>query len=45
MKKSRYSEEQVIGALKRMESGRKARELGVSEKRSTPGSRSMSGWK
>ncbi len=35
MKKSRYSEEQVIGALKQMESGRKARELarelGVSE--------------
>ena len=27
MKKSRYSEEQVIGALKQMESGRKAREL------------------
>jgi len=26
MKKSRYSEEQVIGALKQMESGRKARE-------------------
>jgi putative transposase len=35
MKRSRYSEEQVIGALKQMESGRKARELarelGVSE--------------
>lgn len=35
MKKSRYSEEQVIGAVKQMESGRKAREiareLGVSE--------------
>jgi len=35
MKKSRYSEEQVIGALKQMESGRQAREvareLGVSE--------------
>lgn len=35
MKKTRYSEEQIIGALKQMESGRKvadlARELGVSE--------------
>lgn len=35
MKKSRYSEEQVIGAVKQMEAGRKARELarelGVSE--------------
>ncbi len=28
MKKSRYSEEQVIGAVKQMEAGRKARELG-----------------
>jgi hypothetical protein len=35
MKKSRYSEEQIIGVLKQMEAGRKvaelARELGVSE--------------
>jgi putative transposase len=35
MKKSRYTEEQVIGAVKQMEAGRKAREiareLGVSE--------------
>jgi putative transposase len=35
MKKSRYTEEQIIGALKRMEGGQKARELarelGVSE--------------
>lgn len=35
MKKSRYTEEQIIGALKQMEAGRKAkelaRELGVSE--------------
>ena len=35
MKKTRYSEEQIIGALKQMEAGRKvaylARELGVSE--------------
>jgi len=35
MKKTRYSEEQVIGVLKQMEAGRKvsdlARELGVSE--------------
>lgn len=35
MKKSRYTEEQVIGAEKQMEAGRKAkelsRELGVSE--------------
>ena len=35
MKKSRYSEEQIIGALKQMEAGRAvkelARELGVSE--------------
>ena len=35
MKKSRYTEEQIIGALKRMEAGQKpkelARELGVSE--------------
>ena len=35
MKKSRYTEEQVISAVKQMESGRKAkelaRELGVSE--------------
>jgi putative transposase len=35
MKKSRYTEEQVIGVLKQMEAGRKvtdlARELGVSE--------------
>jgi len=35
MKKSRYSEEQIIGVLKRMEAGQKARdlarELGVSE--------------
>jgi putative transposase len=35
MKKSRYSEAQVIGAVKQMEAGRKtreiARELGVSE--------------
>jgi hypothetical protein len=27
MKKSGYSEEQVIGAVKRMEAGRKAREI------------------
>jgi putative transposase len=35
MKKTRYSEEQIIGVLKQMEAGRKvadlARELGVSE--------------
>jgi putative transposase len=35
MKKTRYTEEQIIGALKQMEAGRKvadlARELGVSE--------------
>lgn len=35
MRKSRYTEEQVIGAVKQMEAGRKARELsrelGVSE--------------
>ncbi len=35
MKKSRYTEEQVIGAVKQMEAGRKAKELardlGVSE--------------
>lgn len=35
MKKSRYTEEQIIGVLKQMEAGRKvsdlARELGVSE--------------
>jgi putative transposase len=35
MKKARHSEEQIIGALKQMEAGRKvaemARELGVSE--------------
>ena len=35
MKKSRYNEEQIIGVLKRMEAGQKARdlarELGVSE--------------
>ena len=35
MKKSRFSEEQIIGALKQLEAGRKvpelARELGVSE--------------
>jgi len=35
MKKSRYTEEQIIGVLKRMEAGQKARdlarELGVSE--------------
>jgi putative transposase len=35
VKKSRYTEEQIIGALKQMEAGRKAREvareLGVSE--------------
>jgi len=35
MKKTRYTEEQIIGVLKRMEAGRKvaelARELGVSE--------------
>jgi putative transposase len=35
MKKTRYSEEQIIGTLKQMEAGRKvadlARELGVSE--------------
>jgi len=35
MKKSKYSEEQIIGVLKRMEAGQKARdlarELGVSE--------------
>lgn len=35
MKKSRYTEEQVLGAVKQMEAGRKAkelaRELGVSE--------------
>jgi putative transposase len=35
MKKSRYSEEQIIGVLKQMEAGRKvadlAREVGVSE--------------
>jgi putative transposase len=35
MKKSRYTEEQVISAVKQMEAGRKAkelaRELGVSE--------------
>ena len=35
MKKSRYTEEQVIGAVKQMEAGRKAREiareLGMSE--------------
>ncbi len=35
MKKTRYSEEQIIGALKQMEAGRKvaelAREMGVSE--------------
>ena len=27
MKKSRYTEEQVIGAVRRMEAGRKAKEL------------------
>jgi len=35
MKKTRYSEEQIIGVLKQMEAGRKvsdlAREVGVSE--------------
>jgi putative transposase len=35
MKKTRYSEEQIIGALKQMEAGlrvaERARELGVSE--------------
>jgi putative transposase len=35
MKKTRHTEEQIIGALKQMEAGRKvsemARELGVSE--------------
>lgn len=47
MKKSKYNEEQIIGVLKRMEAGQKARdlarELGVSE--GTGGSRSLAAWK
>jgi hypothetical protein len=47
MKKSRHSEEKIIAAVKQMEGGRKttevARELGVSARRCTPGSRSPAG--
>jgi hypothetical protein len=49
VKKTRHSEEQIIGALKQMEAGRKvtelARELGVSEATCTPGRASTAAWK
>jgi hypothetical protein len=49
MKKSRFSEEQIIGVLKQHEAGVKTAELcrgmGSARRRSTSGSRSMAGRK
>ena len=49
MKKSRHSEEQIIGMLKQMEAGRKvaevSREVGVSEVTLYTWKSSMGGWK
>lgn len=49
MKRSRFSEEQIIGILKEHQAGLGAKELyrkhGVSDATSTNGGRSMAGWK
>jgi hypothetical protein len=47
--RSPHTEAQMIGTLKQSEAGRKAedvaREVGVSKPPSTPGRRSMAGWR
>jgi putative transposase len=49
MKKGRFSEEQIIGILKRHEAGQKvadlAREHGISEARFTHGRASTAAWR
>ncbi len=48
MKKTKHSEEKIIGAVKQLEAGRSvkevARELGVTDQTCTTGNRSMAAW-
>ena len=48
MKKTKHSEEKIIGAVKQMEAGRAtkeiARELGVTDRRCTTGKLSTAAW-
>ena len=45
MKKSRYSESQIIKVLKEVKGGRSAANTGLPKARIIPGKASMAGWK